>query len=210
VEPRHRGLGDSADLVRLEGFRQGGTLFWALGGVGDGIEAQAEGVLAPCVLEDRVQNLAMHIHGPGADVLAVQSGQEAADVRRDRGEFAPAELAHDPTPRCFARPGLGFGEHRSVTVEGRRLHSLLELQVFHPQLGRVLETRLAHPQGDFLFDFDLVDHLAHLSIGPPLVEEAVAEPAAPLPPAAARLRFSHARPSRRLRCRPVPSRHYAS
>jgi hypothetical protein len=83
-------------------------------------------------------------------------------------------------------------------------------QVLHPERDCVLEARLTHPWGDLLFGFDIGDHLAHHQIGGALVQEALLDPAAAPSPAAFPSGSSQARPSRRLRCVLVASRHFTS
>ncbi len=144
----------------------------------------------------------MNVDRPGADVFAVQHGQEAADVlRRDRAELAPAELAHDPRPALLLPARPGPGKHRSMPVERGGLCTLLELQVLHPELDRVLEARLAHSRCDLLLGFDLGDHPAHLEIGLSLVQKALLDTAPALSPAPFRICFQPGRPQPALALR---------
>ena len=109
--------------------------------------------------------------------------------RRDRGELAAAELPHDPRAIPFASPLLGLGEQAPVAGERGGLGPLLEFEVLEPDVDGVLEARLALPRSNLLLGFDLRNHPAHLPVGALLVEEAIADPPATLPPAALGVRF---------------------
>lgn len=206
VEACSGGFRDHADLLGLEGLHRTRAFLWPLGCARDRVVAKAEGVLAPRVLEDRVQDLAMNADRAGADGLAVERGQEGTNVLgRDRGELATAERTHDPRSSLLAATCLWRGEHRPVAIEGGGLGPLLELEVLQPDLDRVLEARLAHPRSDLLFGFDLLDHLAYHRIGgaPPGSALAVFS-SRPLRPALAR----SPQPALPLRSRCVSPLHF--
>jgi hypothetical protein len=139
VQARSGGFGDRADVLGLEGLHRTRAFLGPLGRVRDRVVAKAEGVLAPRVLEDRVQDLAVDVDRAGADGLAVERGQEGANVLGgDRGELAPGERPHDPRSALLAATCFWSGEHRPVAIEGGGLGPLLELEVLQPDLGRVL------------------------------------------------------------------------
>jgi hypothetical protein len=101
----------------------------------------------------------------------------------------PAELPHDAGAIAFAVSRLGLGEQAPVAGESGGLGSLLEFEVLEPDVDGVLEACVSHCWRDLLLGFDLADQPTHLSVGAPLVEETVANPAAAFPPASLGVRF---------------------
>lgn len=164
--------------------------FGALPGPGNRVVAQGEDVVAPGVLEDRVEQLTMDVDRASADILPVDAGEEALDVLgRDRAELAAGEFPHDPRPSLASLSGTRRGEEVSVTRQGRGLGRLLEFKVCEPGLDGILEARLAFCRRDLLLSFDLGDHPGHLAVGSSLIQVAAAHPpSAPLP-ATARIRL---------------------
>jgi hypothetical protein len=211
VQASSGGFRDRSNLLGLEGLHGACAFFGPLGGARHRVVTQAEGVFAPRVLEDRMQNLAVDVHRAGADRLAVHPGQESANVLgRYRAQLVPRERAHDPRSSLPGTICLWPGEHGPVAVEGGGLGSLLELQVLQPDLDRILEARLPHPRSDLLLRFDLGDHLAHLHVGAALIQEALPHATTPPPPAALSVRFEPGppQPALALRSRRVPPLHF--
>jgi hypothetical protein len=94
-----------ARISGVEGFHRSHTLLGPLGGSGDRVVGEAEALLAAGELEDRVEDLAVDVHRPRREVLAVELGEEHADVLRgDPEEVIPPKARMMRAPRCLRSP----------------------------------------------------------------------------------------------------------
>jgi hypothetical protein len=126
---------DRVDLRRLEGLDRPHPFLGSFRGPGDRVVGEAEALLATGELEDRVEDLAVDVHGPGREVLAVEFGEEHTDVLDGDPEEVPsAEGAHDPRP-SLPPVTVRRTQEKLVVAERRGLRPTLGPQVLDPGGG---------------------------------------------------------------------------
>jgi hypothetical protein len=96
---------------------------------------EAEALLAAGELENRVEDLAVDFHRPRRQILAIEVGQEHADVLgRDPEEMSPTEGPHDPGA-ALSSSSVRLSQEELVVAERRGLGAALGPQVLEPGGG---------------------------------------------------------------------------